>query len=428
LTTHFIEAVHLVPGASPKAHEHIESVKLTTGEGVLRSAVISGLRAGDLYFTNASPPAAVYAHVCPFCGASDYITTIPDSTTANNLLSLPRFSPPYPSRPACPISWQPSVLAPVFYGIRDYSTADGAPGPCRVFFPSLDGAVWSAPILEGCGRYPLVLFAHGQCGEPEHYKKWDLLPAQLARSGYIVAVPELVHTAGGTEPWTDPNPDLQRLLDVATWMRSGSGWQYHSVLMPAPSTGVVGHSYGALLAARVAAGGSISAYASLSGVWHEWQPPLPEPIRTLAIPKLFTWGSGSISDVEADLGPAAGSAWSAIAEPKHRAVFTQAEHWDYLRAGRTTCDGGRGPCSLVAALAGDILCTFFGRYLPPEDWATLSPVIPDSLLPPTLSLTPEQESFAGGHLTGFSRIADPAFATVCGVTLGWGGTHSIAKP
>src|SRR6266581_4850540 len=105
--------------------------------------------------------------------------------------------------PACPIGWQPSVLAPVFYGVREVDPEVGAPVASRIFFPSLDGAVFDAPILADCGRYPLIVFVHGQCSEPshDHYKKWFELPAQLARGGYIVVVPMLAGTASGDYPW-----------------------------------------------------------------------------------------------------------------------------------------------------------------------------------------------------------------------------------
>src|SRR5690606_21136008 len=91
----------------------------------------------------------------------------------------------------CPIGWKPSALAPVFYGYRHYFYPHGAPTPVQVYFPSLDGAAASAPPLEGCGRYPLIVFVHGQCSDPDHYRKWTHLPAALARSGYVVAVPNL---------------------------------------------------------------------------------------------------------------------------------------------------------------------------------------------------------------------------------------------
>jgi hypothetical protein len=92
----------------------------------------------------------------------------------------------------CPIAWRPTALAPVFYAYRDYGTAGGAPGDVRVFFPSLDGSPDSGEILRDCGRYPLIVFAHGHCStDTDHYLKRFEVPAVLARAGYVVAVPRL---------------------------------------------------------------------------------------------------------------------------------------------------------------------------------------------------------------------------------------------
>src|SRR5215471_11325828 len=103
-----------------------------------------------------------------------------------------------PLSSSCPIGWQPGALTPVFYGYRDYDQTQGAPGKVRVWYPSLDGSPQDADVLQGCGRYPVILFAHGECdGDVDHYLKWDLLPAQLARAGNVVAVPQL---ALGTFP------------------------------------------------------------------------------------------------------------------------------------------------------------------------------------------------------------------------------------
>lgn len=90
MATYVISAVHLVPGPGTR-HDHIGSVKLTTGDVELRSIVIAKIRAGNRYVTNANPPALVYVHPCPYCAASDYITTHPDNTATNNLLHLPKF-------------------------------------------------------------------------------------------------------------------------------------------------------------------------------------------------------------------------------------------------------------------------------------------------------------------------------------------------
>jgi hypothetical protein len=86
-----ITAVHTerAPGA---AHEHIASVKLLGHtQDYARSRIIASIKAGDVFYTYANPPALVYVHSCPYCAESDYITTHPDNTTKNNLLDLPRY-------------------------------------------------------------------------------------------------------------------------------------------------------------------------------------------------------------------------------------------------------------------------------------------------------------------------------------------------
>jgi len=77
-------------------HEHIDEVELSnrTDQRFLRSTIIADLRSytGDRYYTNGGGArATVIVAGCPVCGSGDYITTEPDYTTANNLLSLPRF-------------------------------------------------------------------------------------------------------------------------------------------------------------------------------------------------------------------------------------------------------------------------------------------------------------------------------------------------
>lgn len=310
--------------------------------------------------------------------------------------------------------WQPSVLAPVFYGHTDHGTADGLPGPVRVFYPSVDGSPQDAQMLTGVGRYPVVLFLHGQCAEPDHYLKWDLVPMQLARSGYVVVVPKLSSAPpfGGAA-----GADFAAATSALTWLRTQ--WEHRAHLMPLPMTGVVGHSWGALLGGVVAehlqSQGSISAYASLSGGWLEWPPNPPRPLD-LDFATLFAWGTGS-SDLFSQLS---GAAAGILAQPRgavHHVVFRDGEHFDYFREGSTTCGRAfRGPCSLMRPLAADFVTTFLSHYMPPQRWNALATLIPHSLVPPPLDLTPQQEFFAGGHLTGFAAIQT---ARTCSVTHGW---------
>lgn len=307
----------------------------------------------------------------------------------------------------CPIGWQPQPLAPVFHGARSLGPPDGAPVPLRIWFPSLDGAVESAPLLEGCGRYPLVLFCHGHCaGDTEHYRRWSFIPSLLARAGYVVVVPHLAGNAGGNSPSVSTHPDEARLDAVLDWARTG--WEHAEVLMPPPATAVVGHSFGAMLGARFTVGRAISAYAGLSGGWQDWFGDEPFPLPLLDLPTLLVWGDGF------DLfSPVPDATWNAMHRPRHRVVFAEGEHWDYLGNHITVpCRPGPGLCPHVAAATGDLLAMFLGRYLPGECATASVDRVPQSLEPPPLVLTAEQEFFAGAWLTGFTALGGTASCEV----------------
>lgn len=91
MSTYIITAVHTSHQQWPHHHEHIESVRLSNGSELTRAQVIMSIRAGNSFLTAGTPHGSVYVHRCPHCTSGDYITTHPDSTTANNLLHLPRF-------------------------------------------------------------------------------------------------------------------------------------------------------------------------------------------------------------------------------------------------------------------------------------------------------------------------------------------------
>ncbi|KQS97525.1 alpha/beta hydrolase family protein [Cellulomonas sp. Leaf395] len=315
---------------------------------------------------------------------------------------------PVPPPPSCPIGWQPQALAPVFWGVRSLGPADGAPVDLRIFFPSLDGAVESAPLLEGCGRYPVVLFAHGHCHQDtDHYRRWFLVPAMLARSGYVVVVPRLAGNAGGQNPSVPEHPDEATLDAVLDWVRTG--WEHADVLLPPPATGVVGHSFGAMLGARFALGREIGAFAGLSGGWQDWFGGSPFPLPLLDLPTLLVWGLDI--DLFSQLTEAQ---WQAMNRPRHRVVFDEGTHWDYLGDADLPCRAGPGACTEIAGATADLVTMFFARYLPPELATNLAVEVPSSLVPPDLDLTPEQEFFAGGFLGGFQRLGS---RPQCGVTV-----------
>jgi pimeloyl-ACP methyl ester carboxylesterase len=348
-----------------------------------------------------------------------------------------------PSKVPCPLDWQPSVFAPVFYGVREYEVLfhlDQEVAPVSlltagfgnkavatltarflIFFPSLDGSPLDAPILDGCGRYPLVVFAHGQCGEEDHFRKWYELPATLARCGYVVVVPHLPNTNSGTFP-SQNDEEVVLLRRLIAWARTD--WEHKNLIMPDPATGLVGHSFGAALTGRVISEGGIpiTAHASLSGTY-------PAALKQVSMPKLLTWGTGG----ENNLVPIVD--WETqLASPAHVVEFHGAGHWDYLPQGRSTCTGVLGECRMVPVLAADVVALFLGRYMPPEHWVELGLPswlpwfrVPRSLSPPPLLLTQEQKFFAGGHFSAWPLLDD---RPECGVTLNWktlGGSGSLVK-
>lgn len=318
--------------------------------------------------------------------------------------------PPPPCEPAYddpPIGWGPSILAPVFYGYADYNPSVGAPANLRVYYPSLDGSPPCAPFLTGPGHFPLVLFLHGACAAAEHhYTKWARLPAVLARSGFVVAIPDL---DGIGYAWELNNATYTLIGQVHDWMRKT--WSHSQYLMQPPILGIVGHSYGALHGAQVAITTPATAIVSLGGVWSEWPSVPPNPLHKLTIPKMVALGTGAFAE---------SLNFNAVPSPKHRLTFPNGGHWDYVPPEATACDEAdnstAGPCNLVADLVADFTAVFLSKHMGPEETHGMLSGIPDNLVLPSVKLTPQQAFFAGNHLASFGAVAANK---ACSVTLDW---------
>lgn len=313
-----------------------------------------------------------------------------------------------PSVP-CPIPWRPTVLTPVFWGRQLFEADDCLPVPLRVYYPSLEGSVQNAPILEPCGQYPLILFLHGHCSSEEnHVHRWERMLAQLARSGFVVAAPFLSGIGAGPQQDTT----FAHAIGALRWMRRH--WPERRVLLPAPATGVAGHSYGAMVAARVATFERVGAFAGLSAGWHEWSTfgtELPIPLWDLAVPSFHAWGTeGLFSDALSD------EDFARIARPRHRIVLEGGEHWEYLHGQTGGCAPSGGACHLLGPIAHDLLAGFFARYLPPSEAALAGAAIPPTLVPPEIDLTFQQEFYAGAHLSGLDMVP---FSEGCLVSSSW---------
>ncbi len=292
----------------------------------------------------------------------------------------------------------------MFFGHRDVSISDGAPPAVRIFYPSIDGTPEGAPFLADCGRYPLVLFLHGQCNnEPDHFFRWFEFPAALARGGYVVVVPDF---GGLTDPLQDSH--LEQAQTVISWMRDQ--WEHRDQL--GEDTCFAGHSFGGVLAGRVAATGLASAYVSLSGAWISVILRL-DILNALGASALFMWGTDDDpvgGDLDAQLDGEQIFQWNKVQPPKHRVRFIGGPHFDYLKPGQSACVSS-GPCSLVSSVAAHVAALFLSGCMPPPDAGIPKKSIDVSLTLPPLSLTRAQEFFVGGHLGGLKAtisVVDPS--------------------
>ncbi|HCT76864.1 MAG TPA: hypothetical protein DGG94_18250 [Micromonosporaceae bacterium] len=309
------------------------------------------------------------------------------------------------------VDWIPDVGHPLFWGVQELTTADGAPRPMAIYYPTHHGFTDAPPILKLCvTRWPVVLFLHGQ--PPSGFtgawhRKFELLAAVLARSGYVVVAP--VHEAIEPVPGnTQLVTNAMRDIEFARTQWSESEW----VDKRPTSTAVMGHSFGALLGARVcAAHPEIGAFVSLSGGYRRLDDPGPL-LNSLTTPSFFMWGQGDdlilLLFENLDDNP---KLWDPMTTNKYAAVF-QGEHFDYVRPG----DSGsalRGPCSLIGAVAADLAALFISKHVPVSVSRTKIPI---ELRPPEVDLTMKQEFFAGGHLNGIAQFQSRAD---CRLDLRW---------
>lgn len=297
---------------------------------------------------------------------------------------------------------------PVFYGIRDVTiAADGGDFAARIYFPSHDGAVWTAPIRPG--TYPLVVFAHGDRSSEttlcppdrtEDYTRWDAVLHLLARCGFVVLAPavhDIINSSEATaarletaidwirSEWEDRaalrrppvvflDPALlarrteygeQVATDVSrfgvTHLGIGIGTEVGELGWPTP-LGLVGHSWGARACARVADRGNVhvSALAAIAGSWDE-----SEAIQALVDAQKPTLLLAGTADFLNSSYPSA--LWPNLVAPKHQATLQGIGHWDWFggQGGIQPCDSNaeRPACPLGWHTAAELVLGFMSKYL-----------------------------------------------------------------
>lgn len=192
------------------------------------------------------------------------------------------------------------------------------------------------------GKYPLVVFLHGNCSEDasaQDHTRWFRLPQALARSGFIVAIPDLAW-GGGPYPWSSPSSIHDSVTEVIDWLYSS--WPEREWLGSESSLALAGYSYGALLAGRLSTEIPNSAFVSIGGGWAEWPSSPPQPLPNLTVPSMFLYGTNDTYAAQPTL-------LAQAPNPSHRVIFDSGRHWDHLDADQTTCGVTNGPCALVVS-------------------------------------------------------------------------------
>lgn len=297
------------------------------------------------------------------------------------------------------VDWTPDVLHPVASSFRDLTVAGGAPQAMRVYFPSL-AFNDDRRILKLClDRWPLVLFLPGlppsqpcPVGNTPNFLRWRRIPSLLAKSGHVVAVPDY----GATVPAID-SPLIGHMLGVIDWLRTN--WEDADWVDKRPSSvAVAGHSFGALLAARLAqARPGMGAYVGLGGSFNQLSQDAEPLLRSLRLPSFFMWSNDALLAPFENLDD--DGFWEAVPGPKCAAVHSGG-HFDYVSAA-SSCSDGRGPCPAVEPAAAELIALFLGRYMPQARSRT---AIPIDLVPPDVALTPGQQFYGGARFPGLEAM------------------------
>jgi pimeloyl-ACP methyl ester carboxylesterase len=334
--------------------------------------------------------------------------------------------PPGPPGPECDppevsgVGWIPDVAHPVAWGEEHLSPADGPPRTLSLYYPS-PRFIPPRPMLRSCiGRWPVVLFLHGQppsglspAANAAYHRAWWRVPVALARSGYVVVVPR--HNALLPQAQDAPAMVAEAMRDVE-WVRTQ--WSEAKWVAQGTGTTVAGHSFGALLAARIAAEHQdTAAFVSLGGGYHQLDDKR-QLLGSIRAPSFFMFSSDGGEDFEPFLRDeridgdpsAANNLWPDLTQNKYAATYDGA-HFDYLDPDMSG-NAPRSACSLIGGVAADLVALFIASSV-----QSLTQVPVDLRKPtPKPPLTEAQQALAIQHLTSIDRIEQ---AKGCRIDLKW---------
>ena len=241
----------------------------------------------------------------------------------------------------------------------------------RIYYPARGQGGRDAPVMpvpEGQFGYRLVVFIHGERSRLNRlcptdvtgdHKMWDSVLHLSARCGFVTVAVNVSDTLR-------PEPAAADAMAALDWARNS--WTGRSTLVDPPvvidpdqppslpNVGAVGHSWGAKVAARLAADGKVRCVAGICGTWDD-----NDSVPALASANVPTLLVGATEDDIVNAQPST-QPFCRVSVPRHQVTLSGIGHWDLSAIG--PCDGTRPPQAEGSRMiAAEVLVVFLHRYL-----------------------------------------------------------------
>lgn len=289
--------------------------------------------------------------------------------------------------------------SPRYFGIEDHTVAGLNPFHLRIYYPTDDDVLVGAPLPPG--PHPLVVFAHGYRAGAEDTGlcpreltrdncRWTVVLGLLARSGFVVAAPEML--------FSDP---VTRVSAAVEWMRSrwsgratlhvphvfdpatsltsrhaapgdarvqtgASDPSAASALIHIPTSvlgaptplALVGHSWGARACAKLLPSGNVQAYAAIAGTFDDNE--AVAALKDAQVPNFLLCGTDDSQQFSYLNG-----LWPSLTAPKYQAAFKEVKHFDWFGndGAIRNCDGTPPMRPDSGHIAGELIAGFLTRHL-----------------------------------------------------------------
>lgn len=234
----------------------------------------------------------------------------------------------------------------------------GPPGSGPI--PQMPGGQGNAPLAEGLGNLPVLMFSHGSCGFPAQS---IALTPYFASYGFIVVAPphpgnmiNEILTCGSqaavTQSFVERPADVRFVLDQMLALNEDPDSFFFGAIDP-DRIGMSGHSFGGLTTYRVTAMDErIVAGLALAPAFFD----IEDEVGSIDVPMMVMGGSlDSVTEFDEDIGPS----FELLGPPRYLVEMANTGHYAF----NDVCLGG--PECAATALSQDEAALRVRRYAVP---------------------------------------------------------------